>query len=199
MIAIDEPIYSVYVGNNSGLIKNVSNLYFSEGNKIADVTYGRGAFWRKVDTKKYDIVGSDILTGTDFRNLPYADNEFDHSVIDPPYARITNLKGMVDCYNTNRFTTHDEIIKLYESGLIELSRITKKNGYILCKCQDEICGCRQRWSHIEIKGIAEQLGLYAKDLFILVNEKNPKPVCKQQHARKLHSYLWVFQVKQKRD
>lgn len=196
MNAINNAIYSVHIGTNAGLIKNVSALYFTDGDRIADVTYGKGAFWRKVDKTKYDIVGSDILTGTDFRDLPYKDKEFDHSVIDPPYARITNLQGMVDCYNTTRFTTHEEIIKLYEDGLTELSRITKKNGYILCKCQDEICGCRQRWSHTEIKDIAERLGLYAKDLFILVNDKKPKVIRRQQHARKSHSYLWVFQVLQ---
>ncbi len=196
MIAIDDPIYSVHIGTNAGLIKKVTALYFSEGDKIADVTYGKGAFWRKVDTKKYKIVGSDILTGTDFRDLPYQDKEFNHSVIDPPYARITNLKGMVDCYNTTRYTTHDDIIDLYESGLKELIRITKKDGYILCKCQDEIQGCKKKWSHIEIKDIAEQMGLYAKDLFILVNDRKPKVTRKQKHARKSHSYLWVFQVVQ---
>jgi tRNA G10 N-methylase Trm11 len=194
MISIDDTIYSVYVGTNSGLIKNVASLYFNQGDRIADVTYGKGVFWKKVDTKKYDIVGSDLLTGIDFRNLPYQDNEFSHSVIDPPYAR-KDLKGMVNCYQTTKSATHKEIIKLYEDGLKECARITKGSGYILCKCQDEIYGCKQRWSHIEIKEIAEQLGLYAKDLFILVNQKKPRPVVRQLHARKLHSYLWVFQVK----
>lgn len=193
MEQLDTPIYTVCQGRNSGLIKNVTKLYFNEGDKVADVTYGKGAFWREIDLSKYEVVGTDLKTGTDFRKLPYENNSFNHSVIDPPYARITNLKGMVDCYNTTRFTTHEEIIKLYEDGLKELVRITKDNGYILCKCQDEICGGKQRWSHIEILDIANKLGLYAKDLFILVNNSKPKPIHKQQHARKTHSYLWIFQ------
>lgn len=193
MEQLDTPIYTVHKGNNSGLIKKVAALYFKPGEKIADVTWGKGAFWKEVDLTKINVVGTDIKTGTDFRDLPYDDNSFNHSVIDPPYARITNLKGMVDCYNTTRFTSHEDIIRLYENGLKELVRITKEDGYILCKCQDEICGCKQRWSHIEIFNIALELGLYPKDLFILVNEKNPKPTYKQQHARKTHSYLWIFQ------
>lgn len=193
MIA-EETIYTVHKGTNSGLIKRVVDLYFNEGDNIADVTFGKGVFWKLVDKSKYNIIGTDIKTGIDFRRLPYADKTYEHSVIDPPYARITNLKGMVNCYNTTRFTTHEEIIKLYEDGLIELQRVTKSGGYILCKCQDEVYGCRQKWSHIEIFNIAESLGLYAKDLFILVNDKMPKTIYKQQHARKLHSYLWVFQV-----
>ena len=187
-------IYTVHQGCNSGLIKNVVDLYFDKGSKIADVTWGRGVFWRDVDQKTYSIFGTDLQTGTDFRDLPYENNSFDHSIIDPPYARIQNLKGMKDCYNTTREIRHSEIIQLYREGLIELNRITRSGGYILCKCQDEIYGCRQQWSHIEIYNIAKGLNLYPKDLFVLVNTKNPKPVYKQQHARKNHSYLWVFQV-----
>lgn len=192
-LQIENPIYTVHQGSNSGLIKKVSELYFQEGDNIADVTWGKGVFWKEVDKTKYEIVGSDIKIGIDFRNLPYKNESFKHSVIDPPYARITNLKGMVDCYNTTRFTTHSEILQLYQEGLAELYRIIKSKGMILCKCQDEIYGGKQYWTHIEIFNIALQLGLYPKDLFILVNEKMPKPNYKQQHARKLHSYLWVFQ------
>ena len=189
------PIYTVHKGSNSGLIKMVADLYFQEGDKIADVTYGKGVFWKEVDKTKLEIVGSDIKTGIDFRKLPYENQSFEHSVIDPPYARITNLKGMVDCYNTTRFTNHTEILQLYQDGLAELRRITKPGGMILCKCQDEVHGGRQHWTHIEIYNLALGLGLYPKDLFILVNDKMPKPLYKQQHARKLHSYLWVFQVR----
>lgn len=189
-----ETVYTVHIGNNSGLIKKIVSLYFNPGDNIADVTYGKGVFWKEVDTTKYEVVGSDIKTGIDFRNLPYASKSFNHSVLDPPYARITNLKGMVECYNTTRHITHEDIIELYREGLQELKRITKQKGYILCKCQDEIYGGKQQWSHIEIYEIAAELGLYAKDLFILKNIRRPRPIYKQQHARKNHSYLWVFQV-----
>lgn len=175
------------------MIKDVVKLYFTEGDTIADVTYGKGVFWNEVNQDDYNFLFSDlILNNIDFRNLPYENNSVDHSVIDPPYAR-SNLKGMMDCYQTNRYVTHADILNLYDSGLKELSRITKPKGYILCKCQDEIEGCRQKYTHIEIFNIAEKLGLYAKDLFVIKNTKNPKANRKQKHARKNHSYLWVFQ------
>lgn len=190
---LEQVIYTTHLGCNSGLIKNVVDLYFKQGDKIADVTWGKGAFWKDVDTSLYELVGSDLKTGVDFRQLPYENDSFTHSVLDPPYARIGNMKGMKDNYNTTSHITHKEILKLYEDGLVELKRITKKDGYILVKCQDEIYGCKQQWSHIEIFNIAVAMGFYPKDLFILVNTKNPKPRHKQQHARKNHSYLWVFQ------
>jgi hypothetical protein len=91
--------------------------------------------------------------------------------------------------------THNDIVQMYWDGLAELKRTIRSKGYILCKCQDEIYGGKQYWTHEEIKNIAEkELGMYAEDLFILVNTKRPKPVHKQKHARKNHSYLWVFQV-----
>lgn len=151
-------------------------------------------FWRNVDTSLYDLSFSDLrLNEIDFRNLPYEDESFNHSVIDPPYARISNLKGMVDCYNTSNDVTHASILELYEQGLKELKRITKSKGRIFCKCQDEIEGCRQKYTHIEIFDLAKGLGLYARDLFVLVNDRTPKIYYDQQHARKNHSYLWVFE------
>lgn len=58
---------------------------------------------------------------------------------------------------------------------------------------DEIESSIQRWSHIELYEIALRLKFYAKDLFVLTQKSRP---CiqhkKQQHARKNHSYLWVF-------
>lgn len=140
-------IYTAHHDSNSGLIKNVVQLYFNPGDTIADVTYGKGVFWNEVDKTQFKISGTDLMTGVDFRSLPYLDDSFDHSVIDPPYARITNLKGMVDCYNTTRYTTHAEIIELYKQGMKELVRITKKDGYILVKCQDEIEGCKQKFTY----------------------------------------------------
>lgn len=176
------------------MIKDAARLYFNVGDRIADVTYGKGAFWREIDHALYNFSFSDLkLNNIDFRNLPYDDEVFDHTVIDPPYARIQLLQGMVDCYKTTRHVKHTDIIELYESGLKELKRVTKPGGFILCKCQDEIEGGRQKYSHIEIFNIANELGLYAKDLFVLKNTRNPKHNYPQKHARKNHSYLWVFQ------
>lgn len=188
----DDAVYTVHTGNNAGLISKVAALYFSEGDTIADVTYGKGVFWREVDPVKYKIVGTDIKTGIDFRNLPYKSESFQHGVLDPPYARV-GLGGMEQCYNTTKSSSHAEIMELYRYGLKELNRIIKPNGFILVKCQDEVCSGKQHWSHIEIKDMAEEMGLYTRDLFIFVNTKTPKVYYKQRHTRKNHSYLWIFE------
>lgn len=193
-MGVEEIIYTVHHGCNSKLIKNAVTLYFKKGSRIADVTYGRGVFWKDIDKSQYEIVGTDIMMGVDFRQLSYQDNAFDNGAIDPPYTRNQGLQGMIDCYKVKEMT-HNDIVHMYREGLSELKRTISNKGYILCKCQDEIYGGKQYWTHEEIKNIAEkELGMCAEDLFILVNTKRPKPVHKQKHARKNHSYLWVFQV-----
>ena len=61
-----------------------------KGDRIADITFGRGVFWRRVDIANYRFHKSDKITcpGSphDFRRLPYADGHFDVVVFDPPYA-----------------------------------------------------------------------------------------------------------------
>ena len=42
-------VYTSVCGDNSDLMERIAKLYFRPGYRIADVTYGRGVFWRKID------------------------------------------------------------------------------------------------------------------------------------------------------
>src|SRR5208283_3799275 len=42
------PIYTTVMGNNSELIKQAAALYLKPDNKIADITWGRGVFWKLI-------------------------------------------------------------------------------------------------------------------------------------------------------
>ena len=59
------------------MIRNVCNLYVKDGDTVADVTYGKGAFWKSTDTDRFNLMASDILTCKDapydLTDLPYAD------------------------------------------------------------------------------------------------------------------------------
>ena len=68
------------------------------------------------------------------------------------------------------------------------------------KCQDEVSANRQRLTHVEIINDYESLGLYAKDLFVVVRPNKPAitRLKKQVHARKNHSYFLVFVKESKR-
>ena len=42
----EESVATAMLGDNSMLMRNVARLYFKKGFRIADVTYGKGTFWK---------------------------------------------------------------------------------------------------------------------------------------------------------
>ena len=136
------------------------------------------------------------ITGkTDFRELPYHARSFDGVVFDPPYMHNPG-RPMYDTYNNAATTNgmyHRDIMQLYADGMAEGVRILRYGGLLLVKCKDEVESGHQCWAHVEVLQIAEQLKLISEDLFVMV--QSSKPVIQHQrqlHARKNHSYLWVF-------
>jgi hypothetical protein len=55
-----EIVQTVVVGSNATLMLSVEKLFFRPGMNIADVTYGQGTFWKKLDMNKYPFFPSDI-------------------------------------------------------------------------------------------------------------------------------------------
>lgn len=91
---------SAHIGDNEDIFPDILDLHLFEGATIADVTFGKGVFWNKVDTQKYHILPSDKYlkpetiqkwkhlnpqSGVDCQNLPYHNAELDCIVLDPPY------------------------------------------------------------------------------------------------------------------
>lgn len=193
-------------GNNAVLIDLLSKLYVTDGAVVRDVTWGKGAFWKATDTSRFTLQGSDIaeqigghdgIVRADFRSLPDADESVDLVVLDPPYIHNPG-KHVTDSRYNNAQTTggmsHNDIRELYRDGMSEALRVLRPGGQLWVKCKDEIESGKQQWSHIEIHNDAVDLGLYARDLFVLVPpSKSPQTRWStQKHARKVHSYLWVF-------
>lgn len=198
-------ILTSIVGTNDQLIERVAALYLKDGDEIADVTYGRGVFWKRADLSRVRLHPSDIapaspqITRHDFRRLPYGEKTFNVVVLDPPYMHggATVKASISKCYGNRsahtKAASHEAIIKLYADGMDEAERVLKPEGLLWVKCQDEIESGHQRWSHIELWEIARNLGMEALDLFVLVQATVPaRRLNYQHHARKNHSYLWVF-------
>ena len=189
-------------GNNADLIEVVSNLYLKRKDRLLDLTYGRGVFWRRVDLELYDFDFIDIAMAPphwgDFRAVDRTSDNFNVIVFDPPYMHNPGLPIVNDRYRNSeshgRATGHDGIIADYSAGMTEGYRLLKNGGLLWVKTQDEIQSGKQRWSHIEVHGIALRLGLIAEDLFVLAPKSTTPPQrhVTQVHAKKAHSYLWVF-------
>ena len=144
-------VFSASVGGNENVFPQILSLFVKEGAEIADVTYGKGVFWKKVDTTKYRLHCSDIQTGTDCRNLPYANDSMDCVVLDPPYMEgfyRRNEEHLAGSGNFSSFRNHysnglayeqeagkpkyhDAVTDLYYRAGDEAYRVLKQNGVLM--------------------------------------------------------------------
>lgn len=203
-VATNDLVFSAHTGTNDELFPNVLKLYVAPGSKVADVTYGKGVFWRRVDTSEYDFSPSDLKTGVDCRNLPYEDSSFDCVVFDPPYMHTpggtahSSHQNFEQYYQNNAITSnkkyHEAVLDLYFQAAREAFRILKDSGIYIVKCQDEVCANKQRLTHVEIINELSEYGFLVEDIFVLVRNNRPgvSRIKQQRHARKNHSYFLVF-------
>ncbi len=204
--ATNDLVLSAWVGGNEGLFPSILDLYVAPGSTVADVTYGKGVFWRNVPEGLYDVLASDLHTGTDCRDLPYDDGVIDCVVFDPPYMHTPGGSAHSahrpferyyrnnDTGNRTKAKYHEAVLALYEDGGKEAYRILRPRGVMIVKCQDEVCSNRQRLTHVEIIRAYQDFGFVAEDLFVVVRTNRPgvSRTVRQVHARKNHSYFLVF-------
>ncbi len=211
--ATSDVLMSAHVGGNAEIFPKILALHVPKGAKVADITWGQGVFWRNVPPDDYEVIGSDLKTGVDCRNLPYENGSFDCVVFDPPYMEgffrrdQDHLGGsgthssFRNAYSNGQATEeggpkwHAAVVDLYVKGGHEAARVLKKNGICIVKCQDEVSANRQCLTHVEIINAYSEFGFYARDLFVVVRSNRPgvSRILKQVHARKNHSYFLVFQ------
>ena len=200
-------VVSAYLDTNDAVFPRILQLYVTPGSTVADVTYGKGAFWRNVPPQLYQLRRTDIQDGVDCRNLPYGDEEIDCVVLDPPYmhtpggtAHTTTHTPFETHYRNNvsgnqtASKYHEAVLDLYRDAGREAYRVLKSRGVFIVKCQDEVCANRQRFTHIELIQIYEEMGFIAEDLFVTIRSNRPgvSRMVRQVHARKNHSYFLVL-------
>jgi hypothetical protein len=203
--ATNDLVFSAYNSNNADVFALILALYVSPGSKIADVTYGQGAFWKEIDKNKYAIYPSDIKTGIDCRDLPYENETYDCIVLDPPYMHTpggtahVNHQNFENYYQNNYIINtekkyHEAVLDLYFKAAKEACRVLKKKGVFIVKCQDEVCANKQRLTHVELINEFMKYGYICEDLFVIIRNNKPgvSRILKQRHARKNHSYFLVF-------
>ena len=215
-IATSGVVMSATVDDNTMIFPEILNLHVPSGSTIADITYGKGVFWRRVENGKYKVLGTDLKTGTRWDALPHEDQSIDAVIFDPPYMEGLYRKSKEEMAGSGSHAAfrsfyshgeeskegrkwHDAVLEAYLSALPEVRRILKPGGKFIVKCQDEVSANRQKLTHVELIWAMEAAGFYCKDLFVCVRRNKPviSRLIKQVHARKNHSYFLVFERQDK--
>ncbi len=207
-VATNDLVHSGMVGTNDLLFPKILSLYLSLGSVIADVTFGKGVFWRGVPEDAYELLATDLQDGVDARDLPYEDESLDGVVFDPPYMHTpggtahVNHQNFESYYQNNQAKSgggggkkyHEAVLDLYFLAAREAFRVLKRGGVYIVKCADEVCANRQRLTHVEIINELAEIGFVVEDLFVLLQKGKPgvSRVKRQVHGRKNHSYFLVF-------
>lgn len=212
-VTTSDLVLSAHSATNDKVFPEILKLHVPVGSTVADVTYGLGVFWKEVPREKYKLLATDLKTGIDCRNLPYKNGMIDCLVLDPPYMEglfrknTGHLAGngtygaFRHAYSNGQTTNdgpkyHDAVLDLYFKAGKEASRVLKRGGMMIVKCQDEVSANKQRLTHVELINEFAKMGLFCKDLFVVVRQNRPavSRMKKQVHARKNHSYFLVFQL-----
>lgn len=198
------PVRSVYQSNYD-VITNIMALYKIDRFDL-DCTYSRGLFWKSIPGPR---IKTDLVPATEdtieanSEHLPFEDNSMKSIMYDPPFvisgkSYKENKDGSsVIAKRFEGYTTYEKLTDNYYKTLTELYRVCDKNGLVVMKCQDTVSGGKNHFTHVMAMTMAMKVGFYPRDLFILLARMRINSFGgkwnKQEHARKYHSYFWVFE------
>lgn len=198
------PVRSVY-NSNYEVISNIMSLYKIDQFDL-DCTYSRGLFWKNLPEPKIKTDLVPITKDTveaDSEHLPFDDNCMSSIMYDPPFVISGKLYkenkdgSSVIAKRFEGYTTYEKLTTNYYNTLLELYRVCEEGGFVVMKCQDTVSGGKNHFTHAMVMTMAMKVGFYPKDLFILLAKMRINSFGgkwnKQEHARKYHSYFWVFE------
>jgi hypothetical protein len=152
-----------------------------------------GGMWSHYKPESLTVVHNDH----DFCSLPGEwTGRFGSVVFDPPYrltGTATNVEGFDDRYGTNRaYRPRDRVRDDMLTGLSECARVTRKRGYVIVKCQDQISSGRYQWQVGWVINHALERGMTLVDQIHLLSYRAQPSGRRQVHARRNYSTFLVL-------
>lgn len=168
-----------------------------------DPTYGTKGGWWKLWRPDH-LEAHDIrTTGFDFRVLP---EEWIAAwkvvAYDPPYKLNGRSTPEVDGrYGVTEYMSPAARRELMCQGFYSSADTVEPGGFLLAKCQDQVCGGKVHWQTDWYTEWAGKAGLVKRDRLDIVGRSRPQPKrtrkdgkpSVQQHARRNGSTMLVFE------
>ncbi|MBR1685443.1 MAG: hypothetical protein IJ708_09935 [Clostridia bacterium] len=197
--------------DQSKIIRNILRIHVPDGKIDCDPTFSTGAFYNGTGIDRpelrFDIhQQAEGVIEADARHLPLEDESISCMMLDPPFLATTGKSLATGEGNriNRRFGVYSDEKSLHQSYadmLREAYRVLKPEGILIFKCQDKVSSGKQYMSHVFVMDTAVETGFYPKDLFVLLAKNRlvaDWQAKNQKHARKFHSYFWVFQKTDRR-
>lgn len=197
---------TVYEAQDALLVA-ISTLHNGGKRFHADVTYGKGGFWRgeaerlrprlrtDLETTSEDLTHTavDVTKLSTARGGPFEAGSLRSIVFDPPFIHAAGASSIMG----QRFGSYPSQVALrqmYWKAMMEFQVVLAPRGLLVWKCQDIVESGKQNWNHIEIAMNARQCGMPVIDLAILVRKHTIKGHNhdRQVHFRKNHSYFLLM-------
>ena len=199
------------------ILKNIVNLH--TGPIQADVTYGSGCFYKPPKAiAQANIIGEAVaniyqtpilarpkfcfdlaprkpgVISADVRHLPLKDACLRSVMFDPPFMARTGPGATLKERFGELVGTIKDLWSFYFRSMKEIHRVLTPGGWLVFKNQDGVLSGVNNFTHAEIYAMGKNIGFIPVDLFILLaKHRMTHPAHKRQvHARKFHSYFWVF-------
>lgn len=188
-----------YSDNQKDILEAILTMYVGSSTFDCDLTFGGGNFYKNLPMPKfiYDIRHElhDVRPIDEAGLLP--ESSMGSVVIDPPFNIRIKKEGehkSVIHKRYSSFGSEQELKDTYHELMQLAYRILKSGGIFVVKTQDTSFNRKQIWTHTLVERYAQDLGFELEDLFIKTQDHVMLiPTLRQQvHARKYHSYFYVF-------
>ena len=180
--------------NQTDILSGIMKLY-NEGKSFdADLTASRLKFYTRIPVPEnlFDKFPQlpQVKDLAEADSLP--DSTFSSIIFDLPFIIAAGSRSLIK----ERFTFFDSVEELYRANDEMLSRsyrLLKPDGLLVIKTMDVCSGGKQYWVSDYVLRKSQEMGFELLDKFILVADYRLfSQTKKQHHARKYHSYFFVF-------
>ena len=180
------------------ILSNILRLYIKQRTFDCDLTYSIGNFYLHLPKPnlRYDKYpqSDDVKSLSEVTQI--TENSLHSVVIDLPFV-VKSEKNAEHSKIAQRFSHFNTLNELLQTNIDMLQlawRLLSKDGFLVYKTMDLLLDNKQIWLGNYVQNKAFEIGFNLEDMFILTAKTRMIRTrgTIQRHARKFHSYFFVF-------